>query len=260
MRARRGMATGRFKGHIIGFAAIARYALRKILLSRRVILAVLIAVLLAAVLGYAAQQEVERLAFGTDLLDALILSFFLPIIAMIYGASIIRNEIEDRSITQIVVSPLDRIVAYLAYYVALLAALVVIMALLVTVGFVAFFAQLGIDADAVRIYGSMLALSVIGAAVYAALFLFLSVLLKRPLYFGLFYAFVWEGFIGSIPGPIHTVAVKHYVRSIASEWMPFGNLAGYDATALGGASAVLVGSIAAFLVVGAIVFATKEFP
>jgi ABC-2 type transport system permease protein len=246
--------------NMIGMMAIIRYSTRKILFSKKAIITVLIALFLAGVMGYTATEDVKRLHAGTDLMDFLILFFFMPIIAMIYGASIIRDEIEDRSITQILTSPLDRAFAYLGYYLSLVISLSIVMAIIVTVGFLSFFGQLGIDSDALNIYASVIVLAILGSMVYSSLFLFISLPLKKPLYFGLFYAFIWEGFIGSLGGRIQEVAIRHYVRSIGSDWITFGEISRYNASSVGLSSQVLLGITIIFLILGILVFRIKEFP
>lgn len=248
------------KGNLIGMLAIIRYSTKKILFSKKAIITLLIALFIAAVMGYAATQDGDRLQGGTNLFDFLILFFFMPIVAMIYGASIIRDEIEDKSITQILTSPLKREFAYMGYYISLAISLSIVMVIIVTVGFLSFFGQVGIDGDALGIYADVCILSIIGSLVYSSLFLFISLPLKRPLYFGLFYAFIWEGFIGSFPGKIQEVALKHYIRSIGSEWIPFGDISKYNASEVGYSSSVLVVVTIIFLLLGMIIFRRKEFP
>ena len=108
--------------NLIGMLAIIRYSTKKILFSKKAIVTVLITLFIGAVMGYAASQNSdapreEVLQGGTNLFDFLILFFFMPIVAMIYGASIIRDEIDDKSITQILTSPLKREFAYMGYYI-----------------------------------------------------------------------------------------------------------------------------------------------
>jgi ABC-2 type transport system permease protein len=248
------------RGNLIGMLAIIRYSTKKILFSRKAIVTLLIALFIASVMGYAATQNMDRLNDGTNLMDFLILFFFMPVVAMIYGASIIRDEIDDRSITQILTSPLKREFAYLGYYLSLALSLSIVMVIIVTVGFLSFFGQMGIDGDALGIYADVCVLSIIGSLVYSSLFLFISLPMKRPLYFGLFYAFIWEGFIGSLGGKIQEVAIKHYIRSIGSEWIPFGEISGYNASEVAYSSYVMIGVTMIFLLFGMMIFRVKEFP
>ena len=202
----------------------------------------------------------DALDDGSFLMDILILSFIMPIISMIYGASLIRNEIEDKSITQVITAPLDRAVSYFGYYISLAVSLSLIMTFINLVGWLAFFSQNGISGDAFGILGAMIGLSIIGSLVYASLFQLTGTLFKRPVYFGLFFAFIWEGFIGSIPGAIGGYTIKHFIRSIGSGWIDFGDISYYDGAGTGTAFGVLIGITIFCLVLGALIFRGKEYP
>jgi len=240
--------------------AIFKYASRKILFNRRWVITLLMLLMAAGIMGYAGSQRVDAHDEGADLADILIVSFMMPILAMIHGSSLIRNEIDDRSITQVITAPLDRRVAYLGYYAALAVSLALMMLLINAAGWLAFFAQKGVDSDAVRILASMSAVSVVGALAYSALFLAMGTLFSKPVYFGLFYAFVWEAFVGSIPGAISHYTVKHFVRSLGSAWTDFGDISLYEGAGVGTSALVLVSVTLAFLALGAIAFREKEYP
>ncbi len=245
---------------ISGLLSIMKYSTRKMLFSKRWVIVLLIIILVGAIMGYAGSLEGDRLQGGTDLMDILILFFIMPVIAMIYGASLIRNEIDDKSITQVITSPLPRPISYIGYYISLVISLSMIMVLINSVGWLAFFGQQGMGDGAGSILLIMMALGVIGSIVYSSLFLVSSVIFKRPMYIGLFYAFIWEGFIGSIPGAISKYTLKHFIRSIGSSWLDFGEISLYDGASAGTAFGVLIGITVICLAVGAFLFREKEYP
>ncbi len=240
--------------------AIFKYTSRKILFNRRWLITLLIVLLAAGIMGYAGSQDIDATDGGADLMDIIILSFIMPILAMIHGASLIRNEIDDRSITQVITAPLDRRIAYLGYYLALAVSLSLMMLLVNAAGWLAFFLQKGVDADSLGILASMSAISVLGALAYSSLFLAVGALFSKPVYFSLFYAFIWEAFVGSIPGAISHYTVKHFVRSIAAAWINHGELAHYDGASVATSLAVLSGLTCILLILGAMVFKEKEYP
>ena len=242
-----------------GLLTILMYTFRKVILSRRIVITLLIAAFVAVVALYVGGQDVDRLKDGTNLLDSLILFFFMPVLAMIYGSSLLRDEMDDRSITQVVTSPMDRLFIYTGYYLGLVVSVSALMLIVLTAGFLSFFGRAGIDGDAMGIYGSMAGLMVIGAIVYSALFMAVSVILDRPIYFGLFYAFIWEAFIGSLPGKIGTLAVKHYVRSIGAGWIHYGDISEFPASSMGDSAWVLFILTVILFVFGAYMFREKEF-
>ena len=246
--------------YLSGILAIFKYSFRKILFNRRWVITLLIALLVASIMGYAGSQDMDTLDAGASIMDILILSFIMPIIAMIYGASLIRNEIEDKSITQVITAPLDRGISYIGYYLSLAASLSLILIVINLVGWLAFFAQMGFSTEAAELLGAMIGLSVIGSLVYAALFLLMGTMFKRPVYFGLFFAFIWEGFIGSIPGSIGNYTIKHFIRSIGDSWVDYGELAFYESAEPGTAFGVLIAVTIVCLIIGAIVFRNNEYP
>ena len=247
------------KRTLTGVLALTIHSSRRLLLSKKVIITLLVVVFVAAVMGFAGGQDVDALEDGTNLMDALILFFFMPVMAMIFGTSLIRDEIDDRSITHIATAPLDRAFAYVGYYLPLVVAVTVSMLAIITAGFLAFFAQHDLGAVALETYAAFALLIVIGSAVYSSLFLAISVLFKKPVFFGLFYAFVWEAFIGSLGGAIEKASVKHYLRSLGSEWVDYGDMSSFEGATSVVASALILLVIAVFfLVLGALLFREKE--
>jgi hypothetical protein len=95
--------------------------------------------------------------------------------------------------------------------------------------------------------------------VYSSLFLAISVLFNKPVMVGLFYAFIWEGYIGSLSGAIQNASVKHYLRSLGSRWVEFGDISRWDqASSAWGSAALLLGLTVFLLVLGAYLFREKE--
>jgi ABC-2 type transport system permease protein len=240
------------------FTTLVRYSIRRILLSRRIVFMLVGLGFTAAVMGYASTQDVEKLWAGTGLMNGLIISFMVPITTMIYGSTIIRDDIEDRSITQTITAPMNRVFSYLSYYVATVACLSVMLTAITTAGFVSFFGPLGIDTPSLNIYIDTTALVFIGTLVYSSLFMLVSLMTSKAIYFGLFYAFIWEGFVGSIPGNIQKVAISHYIKSIGSNWMEYVLL--NNASDLTLSYYVMFTLTVSLILFGCLLFRTKEFP
>ena len=246
--------------NIIGLRAMVTYSIKKLLTNRRWTIVLLLAALVGVVMGYSASSSTgDALAQGSNLLDLLVLSFMLPIMAMIFGASMIRNEIDDRSITQVITSPVDRRISYMGYYLALLIVLALSLLSVTVVGWAGYYLVAGISADAAGLLLSYLAILMLGAVVYSSLFLIMGVVLRQPIYLGLIYAFVWEGFIGSLPGAIGSITIMHQLRVIASSLIHSGDISGFSGDA--GISLVsLLALTALLLVLGAYLFREKQVP
>jgi len=243
--------------NITKILALMKYSIRKILFKKRIVIAFLILLTVIGIMGYAGSQNTFRHDTGSNLLAVLIVMFFMPAICMIYGCSVIRDEIEDKSIMHVFTSPFDRIFAYLSYYLSLVICLCLILAVITSLGFIAFFGQQGIDGEAMKIYTTFIGLVFLGVFVYSALFLLTSVIFKRPIYFGLFFAFIWEGFIGSIPGSIQKISISYYLKSIGSKQLEYIRL--HNATDVNVSLIIIFVSTIFLIIVGSLIFKTKEF-
>jgi ABC-type transport system involved in multi-copper enzyme maturation permease subunit len=244
---------------LIGFRTMLKFFTRKLLLNRRWLVVLLLAAFLAAVMGYAATLSPSGLYYGSDLMGTLMLSFLLPIMALIYGASMIRNEMDDRSITTVITSPLDRRVSYLGYYFSLTVVLTIMLLLVQLVGWLAYFLVAGMGGEAVGLLLAYSALLVIGSFVYSSLFLTMGVLLKQPIYLGLIYAFVWEGYIGSVPGVISDYTIMHQLKVIGSQLVSQGPITSVSGD-VAASSLVLAVLTVVLVVIGAFSFRDKELP
>jgi len=100
-------------------------------------------------------------------------------------------------------------------------------------------------------------LVILGVFVYSALFLLASVVFKRPIYFGLFFAFIWEGFIGSIPGSIQKISISFYLKSIGSKQIEYIRV--IDATSINVSLVIIFASLLILIIMGSLLFKTKEF-
>ena len=243
--------------NITKILALMKYSIRKILFKKRIVISFLILLTVIGIMGYAGAQNTDRLNTGAGLLEVLILSFFMPAICMIYGCSVIRDEIEDKSIVHVFTSPFDRIFVYFSYYSSLVICLCLILAVITSLGFISFFIQQGLDGEAMSIYVTFIGLVFLGVFVYSALFLLTSVVFKRPIYFGLFFVFIWEWFIGSIPGNIQKISISYYLRSIGSKQVEYFRLS--DATNVNVSLMIIFASIIILIIFGSLIFKTKEF-
>jgi len=243
----------------VGLRALFSFSSKKLLLNRRWVIVALMAGLVAVVMLYVAGEGNGTIVEGSTLINVLILSFLLPIMSLIYGASMIRNEIDDRSITQVITSPMDRRVSYLGYYLSLTAVLVVMLVIIETVGWASYFFSTEVNQEALNLLLSYALVLAIGSFVYSSLFLALGVFFKQPIYLGLLYAFVWEGFVGSLPGAIGQYTISYYLKVIGANLIPYGNISDFSGDPII-AAAVLMGLTIFLLAIGAFGFRDKEIP
>ena len=211
-----------------GMFALTLYSSKKIILDKKIILSVISIIFFSVIMGYAAYEGEYDITSITFLMKNIMLLFLMPIITMIYGTTLIRDEIEDKSITMTLTSSLKRVWIYLGYYLSIIITMSIVMILIVSTGLISFVSISKITSDAMTVYYGMIGLVIIGSVVYSSLFLFFSLLIDKPIYLGLFYAFIWEMFVGSLPGNIKQVSINYYLKSLGSEWINVGTFRNFS--------------------------------
>ncbi len=155
----------------------------------------------------------------------LFLRFIVPILGVFYGTSLMADEVEDKTITYLFTRPIPRSAVLVGKFLAYLASTVLIV--LPSVMLVFF---LVVPIGTGRIAGSFptllrdLGLLAAGLAVYGAVFACVGAWIKRPVLFGLFFAFGWENFAMVLPGYLKRFTVAFYVQSLVPHAMPQDNL------------------------------------
>lgn len=146
--------------------------------------------------------------------------FAVPVLAMFYGAALVADEVEDRTITYLFTRPIRRasvvVGKYFAFLVVTMAvmlpALVLMWLLLVPIegSLGASFPDLVLDL--VIVAGGLMA--------YGALFAAAGAWLRRPLLVGLIFIFGWENLAMALPGHLRRLTVGHYVQGLVPHTMP----------------------------------------
>jgi ABC-2 type transport system permease protein len=149
----------------------------------------------------------------------LFLRFIVPVLGVFYGTSLIADEVEDKTITYLFTRPIRRgavlVGKYLAYLVCttfvVLPAVVIVYFLLVPLPEVP---------GSFRWLMTDLVLLAVGIAAYGAIFALVGAIMKRPLVFGLVFAFGWEQLAMLMPGYLRRFTVAYYVQALVPHSMP----------------------------------------
>lgn len=161
----------------------------------------------------------------------LLLQVVLPLIALIAGSAVVTEEIEDRTISYLFSRPIPRAAVLLGRWSAALVFVSAVLALsaLLTVAFASRSAVPG-PPLVEGILRPLLAATVLGGAVYTALFASAGVFFRHPMIVGLGYAFAIEGFLANLPGRNEALTVQYYLRSViaANGSAPWHEVPGFD--------------------------------
>ena len=152
-----------------------------------------------------------------DLDNALIMaalaSAILPIVVLTLATPVFGNELEDKTLSNLTLTPLPRWQLMAA---KLAAAVTIALPLVAASSFVSVlvaFNGAGLDGASQAALAAAVGFS-IGALVYAALFVWLGLVSQRALGIGLFYVFVWEGLFGTFVDGLKYLSIRSYSLSI----------------------------------------------
>jgi ABC-2 type transport system permease protein len=190
---------------------------RQVLGRRRVILALLAgcAPILVAV--------TNRLAGGLDdaawlpgLVDGLVITTLLPLVALIFGTSVLGGEIDDGTIVFLLVRPIPR------WQIVLAKLGVAAVAVTALVGTSAVIATLVSSTDATGPAMAFAALAGVawGALAYTAIAVALSLVTSHSLMVGLVYVYIWEGVVAGLFTGTRLLSVHQYVLGVAAALDP----------------------------------------
>ncbi len=158
------------------------------------------------------KPDTTPLSLYDGISSLLVFNFVLVILSVIFGTSVITQEVEQKTIVYLLTRPMPRWRILLMKYMAtvtmttLTTWFALLLLALVTVG-----AKGMGQIHLLRDMGMLL----VGALAYGALFLLLATLLDRPLLLGLLYAFGWESWVPNMPGNFKYLSVMAYLRTLA---------------------------------------------
>ena len=192
--------------------AVFRLSIRQMTGRRRLALIILLAALPPALAALIAAFEPEgasfREGFVNTVLDGMIVGAILPIVTMTLATAAFGNELDDRTLSYLVLKPVRRALIVLP---KVLASVIVAGPLLIASGVATAVVGLGADARA----GFAIAAALFaGVVTYAAVFTWAGLRTSRALGFALVYVVLWEGLISTFLGGVRYLSVRGYTLGL----------------------------------------------
>lgn len=241
-------------------------AARQVRGRRLLILCVLFALpILFAVLAHRFADPYQLEDVEAVLIFGLIPNAFLPLAALLFSSGLVQDEVEEQTLTYLLIRPIPRWLIYLVKVAGTWLVITLLNALFTTAALVAVYwgtRVLAPDALLQRagILAAILSLSLFA---YTALFGGLSLLTRRSLVLGVAYIIVFEGVVANIDFMIRHVTVMYYVRNLCVHWLGLrvSDWAIDPATAPGVTTCLLtlIGTGSVLALLGAWLFSVREF-
>jgi ABC-2 type transport system permease protein len=221
---------------------------------------------IGAILRYNMPAAEFRAETVYNLISAsMIFGIVLVLLSVVFGTSVITQEIEQKTIVYLLTRPVPRWQVLLAKY----AAATIVTTVIAWIGTLLVAGILYGPGGALNSHVMRdLAILPIGAAAYGALFLLLAAVLNRPLMYGLLFAFGWESWVPQLPGSFQRLSLIAYLRVLAPHEAPDNSPKGLmgmmaslnpDTISSGTSWAVLLGVIVVGLAGACYLFSTQEY-
>ncbi len=170
------------------------------------VLAALPVLVLTIMLGSRNAPSIHE--FEVGVLGGMLAGAIIPLVVLAIGTVVFGNEIEDRTLANLTLSPLPRwqiIVPKLLGAIAVAAPFVAVSALVM-----AYAAYLG-DPRAML---AVTAAALVAVALYASLFVWLGLASPQAIGAGLLYIVLWEGLLSRFVEGARLLSIRHYATSL----------------------------------------------
>lgn len=144
-----------------------------------------------------------------------------PLTSLLYASGVIQDEVEEQTLTYLLIRPLPRAGLYLAKLLATLATTVtlVVVSVLLLYAFI-YWGDAELTTEILPLRAPRTAgIMALGQVAYCALFGFVGTLTRRSLVAGVAYIVLVEGFLANIDFVARSITVVYYVRILSLRWL-----------------------------------------
>jgi ABC-type transport system involved in multi-copper enzyme maturation permease subunit len=136
--------------------------------------------------------------------------------SLIYGTSIMNEEMESRTVTYLFLRGSKRFEVLLYKFAGVYISLSIMFTISTVLTYFIFSMHTSVEVlrDHIMVVTALLGAQYFGLFAYLSLFSLMGVVFKRPLVVGLIFSFFWEFFMVNIELNVAQVTIMYYIRSI----------------------------------------------
>jgi ABC-2 type transport system permease protein len=176
---------------------------------RLVVLTLLAAMpVLIAVLSLRSRRAGSLAEFEAVVLSAMLAGSIAPLVVLAIAAAAFANEVEDRTLANLTLSPIPRwqiVLPKLLAAITIAGPFIAVSALLTS--HVAFLGD-------ARATVAVTVAAVAGVALYSSAFLWLGLMTTQAIGVGLLYIVLWEGFFSGFVEGVRLLSIRHYAIAL----------------------------------------------
>jgi ABC-2 type transport system permease protein len=247
--------------------ALFRLSASRLLRGRRLLILGLLfsAPLVFALLARRFQEPYRAAETEKILVFGLVPQALLPLAALLFASGMIQDDVEEQTLTYLLIRPIPRWLIYLVKLAATWLVASLVSAVFTAAALAAVYWGTGelSPAELARrtaVFCGLLSLSLLS---YTSLFGLLSLAIRRSLVLGVAYILVFEGVLANIDFAVRGLTVMYYVRTLSIRWL---GLDGRDwsidparAPGAGECLTTLVATALVFSLLGGWLFSSREF-
>ena len=170
------------------------------------VLAALPVIMATLVLSFDSAPAVAE--FEKVVLSGMLTRAIIPLVVLAIGCVAFGNEIEDRTLANLTLSPIPR---WQIVVPKLLAAITVATPLIAASAFVTSYVAFLGDPRAIM---AVTVASIIGIMMYASMFVWLGLMTTYAIGVGLLYIVLWEGFISGFVSGVRLLSIHYYATEL----------------------------------------------
>ena len=142
--------------------------------------------------------------FEGIVINGMLAGSILPLVVLAIASAAFANEIEDRTLANLTLSPIPR---WQIVVPKLLGAMTVAVPFIVGSAFIT--SQLYFDGDMTAVIAVTVG-AFVGVALYSSVFIWAGLMTTRAIGFGLLYMFLWEGIFSGFVSGVRFLSIRHY--------------------------------------------------
>ncbi len=147
--------------------------------------------------------------------DIMFLGYFgiiIPLFTMYIASMMFNDEMGDKSITYLTSRPINRFELVIVKYFSYLSIVPIFTVIATGLNYLSFAIFGGFEYFDMALW--FLLITFVASAVYGAFFMFVGLLFKNPLWFGLFFVFIWEFVFASFSQTLNKLTIAYYIKSL----------------------------------------------
>jgi ABC-2 type transport system permease protein len=154
-------------------------------------------------------QEFEDIAEFEDIvINGMLIGSILPLVVLAIASAAFANEIEDRTLANLTLSPIPR---WKIVVPKLLGAMTVAGPLIAISTYAT--AHIAFDGDLTAIVAITVG-AIVAVALYSSVFIWAGLMTTRAIGFGLLYVFLWEGLFAGLVNGVRFLSIRHYAIAL----------------------------------------------